>query len=212
MYAGVYIDQRFGNFDRKYTSEYVRAMETAGLMNLGGPKWFCDFFISERLWGDLDSLTEQERQDRFGEALKMRDVEPFFWSPPGGESFAQLCLRVDRMLATLARECSDKRVVIVCHGEVMWAFRIRLERMSQVRFKELHLSRKGEDRIHNCQILHYMRRDPEAGALSKYYDHMQIIRPTESPAQEFPVVKIERPAYTSGELLGVVDNFEQLVA
>ena len=35
---------------------------------------------------------------------------------PNGESIAQLCLRIDGVLHTLHRECSDKRVLVVCHG------------------------------------------------------------------------------------------------
>lgn len=44
----------------------------------------------------------------------------FFWSPPGGgESMAQVCIRIDHTLNTLRRECSNQKVIIVCHGEVM---------------------------------------------------------------------------------------------
>ncbi len=210
--AGHWMQDHLGRFDRFYTSEYSRAMETAGLLRLQGAQWYCDFYISERDWGDLDIMPENERQKRFSEALKMREVEPFFWRPPNGESFAQLCLRVDRMLNTLHRECGDKRVVIVCHGEVMWAFRVRLERMSQVRFRELHLSKKQEDRIHNCQILHYTRRDPVTENLDKHYNYFQIIRPTQSPVVTFPWQRITRPRYTSEDLLDVVSKIEQKVA
>lgn len=205
-------DGSFGHFDRHYTSEYTRAMETAGLLDLKDAEWFCDFYISERDWGNLDVLPEDERQEKFADALKMRNTEPFFWSPPNGESFANLCLRIDRMLNTLHRECGDKRVIIVCHGEVMWAFRVRMERMSQVRFKELHLSRRDEDRINNCQIIHYTRRDPVTGKLSPHADWMQMTRPTASPVWQSGWRDIIRPRYTNEALLKVVSNFEQLVA
>lgn len=210
--AGDYIRNKLGVFDRQYTSEYIRAMETAALLGLDHVKWFCDFYISERDWGDMDVLPEDERQEKFGKALKMRDVEPFFWRPPNGESFAQLCLRVDRLLNTLARECSDKRVIIVCHGEVMWAFRIRLERMSQVRFRKLHLSKRSEDRIHNCQIIHYTRRNPFDSLLRPYYSHSRVIRPSEQPVVEFHWQDIIRPTYTSEDLLQVVEGVERMVA
>lgn len=199
-------------FDRYYVSEYTRALETAGLLQLPGARWYTDFYISERDWGDLDVLPEDERNERFGKALQMRNAEPFFWAPPNGENFAHLCLRIDRMLATLARECSDKRVVIVCHGEVMWAFRIRLERMSQLLFKELHLSKEQKYKIHNCQVIHYSRRQEGSGKLEQYYNWMRMIRPTQTPVWQSDWQRIVRKNYTNEDLLEVVNRTPALVA
>jgi NAD+ kinase len=215
--AGAWLRKEFYptyGFDRFYASEYARALETAGLLGLPNVKWYTDFYISERDWGELDVLPEDERQEKFGEALRMRDTEPFFWAPPNGESFANLCLRIDRMLATLARECSNKKVVIVCHGEVMWAFRIRLERMSKELFKELHLSKDERHKIHNCQIIHYSRRDPHDPRLGphQYYQWMRMVRPTQTPVFEGEWQKIIRRSYTNEELLEMVSKTPALVA
>lgn len=107
--AGEYIRKEFlkngVGFDRYITSEYLRAMETAALLELPNAKWFGDFYLTERDWGDLDICPENERNEKFRDALRKRRVEPFFWRPPGGETFAELCLRVDRVLHTLHREC-----------------------------------------------------------------------------------------------------------
>lgn len=198
-----FFENSFG-FDRYLTSEYVRAMETAGLLGLKNAEWYRNFYLTERDWGELDLQTPQEREEKFGDALRRRDIEPFFWSPLNGESFATLCLRLDRVLGTLHRECSDKRVIIVCHGEVMWAFRVLLERMSQTRFKELHLSQNPDDRIHNCQVIHYTRRDPHTGELAKYANWMRMVRPTDSPVWTTGWQTFRRPRYTNDELLRVV--------
>lgn len=191
-------------FDRYITSEYARAMETAGLLQLSNAEWFCEFYLTERDWGELDHCPENEREEKFGTALHRREIEPFFWRPPNGESFAQLGLRVDRVLHTLHRECGDKRVIVVCHGEVMRAFQVRLERMSQVRFKELNFSRRHEDRIHNCQILHYTRRDPATGRLAPYANWKRAIRPTDEPIWSTGWQQVERPRYSNEDLLEVV--------
>lgn len=208
--AGAYIRKELFKdgvgFDRYVTSEYVRAMETAARLQLPGASWFCDPYLSERDWGDLDNLPENERQEKFGEALRRRQVEPFFWRPPNGESFAQLCLRVDRALHTLHRECGDKRVVFVMHGETMRAFEVRLERMSQIRFKELIFSEDPMDRIHNCEILHYTRRNPATGQLAPYANWKRKIRPTESPFWCSEWTEIERPRYTNAQLLDMVSR------
>jgi NAD+ kinase len=216
LMAGDYLTGEFFSrdqqgFGRCSTSEYARAMETAGLLVLPGAEWFADFHLTERDWGDFDHCPSEEREARFGDALRRRDVEPFFWRPPNGESFAQLCLRVDRVLHTLHRECGDKRVILVCHGEVMWAFRVRLERMSQVRFKQLHLSKNPLDRIHNCQIMHYTRRDPETSRLAPYANWMRMIRPTERPVWSSGWQPIVRPRYTNEQLLAVVRDVTAVI-
>lgn len=213
--AGAWLRQAFypnPGFDRYYASEYLRALETAALLDLSDARWYTNFYISERDWGDLDVMPEDERQERFGQALAMRDHQPFFWAPPNGESFKDLCLRIDRVLATLARECTEKRVIVTCHGEVMWAFRILLERMSQQLFKELHLSKKPIHRINNCQIIHYTRTDPHTGKICPHYNYMRMIRPTDTPVWEGGWTNIVRKSYSNAELLSLVEESPALVA
>lgn len=199
-------------FNRFYVSEYIRAIETAALLDLPGSTWFTESYLSERDWGSMESLPIGEREDKFGEALLARERQPYFWAPPNGESFMALCLRVDRILATLHRECGDKRVIIVCHGEVMWAFRLRLERMSQERFRELHISEKSEDRIHNCQILHYSRRDPVTSQPAQYLNWLRMIRPTDAEPILSDWSKIERPRYSNEDLLARAERVPVLVS
>lgn len=213
--AGAYLREAYfkgDGFDRYYTSEYIRAQETAALLALPHAEWFCDFYLTERDWGELDNCPESERAEKFSDALARREVEPFFWRPPNGESFAQLCLRVDRVLHTLHRECSDKRVLIVCHGEVMRAFEVRLERMPQERFKELVFSDVSEDRIHNCQILHYTRRDPFGQKrLMPYLGWKQWIRPTDEPMRFSGWHEIRRARHSNASLLRIVEKSTRML-
>lgn len=208
--AGALLRQEFFKdgvgFDRYITSEYVRAMETAGLLDLPAAEWLCDFYLTERDWGELDICPENEREEKFGADLRRREVEPFFWRPPNGESFAQLCLRIDRVLDTLHRECTDKRVLAVCHGEVMRAFQVRLERMSQLRFRQLIFSKDPNDSIHNCQIIHYTRRNPESGKLGRYAGWVRWLRPAATPPTTSGWKAIVRPRYDSSSLLAAVES------
>ncbi len=210
--AGVWIRNEFPGFDRYLVSEYLRAMETAAHLALPRALWYSDFYLTERDWGELDTCPENDRQERFGLALRHREAEPFFWRPPNGESFADLCLRVDRVLHTLHRECSDKRVIIVCHGEVMRAFQIRIERMSQARFRELVFSERNEDRIYNCQIIHYSRRGMGVGSYSPYVACSRAVRPTENPLWTTEWRMIERPRYTNGDLLKIVSRTPAMIS
>lgn len=195
-------------FDRYYTSDYARALETAVLINLPGASWYRSTSLAERDWGNLDTMDEGERSEKLADEMRMRDIEPFFWKPGTGESFNDLCLRLRSVLDTLHRECSDKRVIIVCHGEVMWAFRILLERMSQERFKELHLSKLHEDRIYNCQVLHYTRRDPATGALDdKHANWMRAVRAGTPDIWTTGWQKIDRKRYTNDELAEIVKQY-----
>jgi NAD+ kinase len=191
-------------FDHFYTSEYTRAMETSSLLNLPNAHWYRNFYLTERDWGDIEQCPDNERQEKFATALTMRKIEPFFWRPPNGESFAELCLRLDRVLDTINRECADKRVIIVCHGEVMRAFRVLLERMPQDEFKQLALSKDKADGVFNCEIFHYTRTDPVTKEVHELANWLRRIRPAESPVSITPWQTIERKGYTSEELMGVV--------
>ena len=208
--AGEWLQKEFykdgKSFDRFIVSEYTRAMETASLLGLPDAEWYRNFYLTERDWGDIESSPENERAEKFKDALEMRIIEPFFWRPPNGESFADLCLRLDRVLHTLHRECSEKRVIIVCHGEVMRAFRVLLERMSQQRFKELYLSKSKEDGVFNCEIMHYTRRNPDTGIVEDHANWLRRIRPNEELVWNTGWESIKRPRYSNEELLEIVEQ------
>jgi len=198
-------------FDRHYVSEYVRALETAGHLALPGAVWFRTAYLRERDWGQLDVLSDIERRERFADELARRDRDGFFWAPPGGESMANLCLRTDRVLHTLHRECSDQDVNIVCHGEVMWSLRVQLERMTQPRYRELDGSSDAKDHIHNSSIIQYTRRHPESGVLTTRYEWMRSVCPWDPKRSRNEWEPIIRPRHTSGELLAEVEAIPRLV-
>jgi NAD+ kinase len=197
-------------FDRYYVAEYLRAMETAAHLGFPDAGWRCEFYLRERDWGVFDLLSWQERRDRYGEDLKRRELDTFFWTPPGGESMADLCLRIDRVLDTLHRGGADKRVILICHGEVMWSFRVRLERMSQECYRELDASRDMRLKIHNCQVLHYTRRDPDSGAVSPYLDWLRSVCPWDPERSENVWKPIRRSTPSNEELLRLVEQTPRL--
>lgn len=209
--AGEWIRENLSfGFGRYYTSAYHRAMETAGLLGLPEANWYVEPALRERDWGDLDVISEAERNARYRESLAMKKTSPLFWIPPNGESIMHATERVYRMLGTLARECSDKRVVIVAHGETMWCFRLLLERMSEERFNTLDASKNSFDRIHNCQILHYKRHDPVDGDAASY-THVRSICPWDTTRSSNEWMPIKRPSYSNDELLAYVSKTERLV-
>ncbi|XP_049848826.1 uncharacterized protein LOC126316776 [Schistocerca gregaria] len=206
--AGKWIRENIGEvFDRYYTSEYVRAMETSAYLNLPNAKWYTEIVLRERDKGWLDNTSHADKKHLFADELERRKRDAFFWAPPGGESLANVCIRVEHTFATLRRECSNQKVIIVCHGEVMWAFRVRIEKLSQIRFHQLKASSDPKDRIHNAQILHYSRIDPVTNKVWPYFRFMRSNCPWNQEYSSGSWIEFERPTYTNEELM----NSAQLV-
>jgi broad specificity phosphatase PhoE len=202
-------------FDRFYSSEYLRVIETAALLDIKDASWFTEFYLRERNWGSLDRASVLEREQRFQESMEEREMDSLYWTPTNGESMATLCLRNDRVIDTMHRECNGKNVIIVCHGEVMWGYRIRLERMPQETFLALDRSKNPTHRIHNCQILHYTRINPQDPGASPadHLDWMRSICPWNPDLATGENVwhKIHRPRYNNQELLARVERVKPLI-
>ena len=116
--AGNWIRENIGGtFDRYYTSEYVRAMETAALLDLPDAKWYTEIVLRERDKGHMDNVSYPEKKTVWKDEMDRRKRDSFYWCPPQGESLAHVCQRVEHTFNTLRRDCTGKRVIIVCHGE-----------------------------------------------------------------------------------------------
>lgn len=199
------------HFDRYLVSEYLRAMETAGRLALPGARWFAEMLIRERDWGQMDLMSELERVVKMQDELKRRELDRFYYSPPGGESLAAVAQRADRLLAILHRECADKKAIVVCHGEVIWAMRTRLERMSQDTFRELQESGQMVDQVHNGHILHYTRRDPITGKMAPFFTHFRSVCPWNEKLSPKGWMKIERPVYDNEMLLAIAERVPRMI-
>lgn len=77
---------------------------TALINALGFPhRWFAEVFLRERDWGQMDLMSWAERQEKMAHELKRRDLDRFLYAPPGGESMADVALRLDRFIHLLHR-------------------------------------------------------------------------------------------------------------
>jgi len=137
--AGAFIREQISpTFSRYYTSEYLRARETAAHLRLPEARWVQDILLRERSWGRADFvMPESERYERFSAELAARREDPCYWRPPEGESLAEVCLRVQRVLHTLERDCPGGSCVLATHEDVMWAARFLVERLTQEQWREL---------------------------------------------------------------------------
>lgn len=142
-----------------YSSPYVRARETANLaLEAGGLRreHEIDLVIDERLrereFGILDRLTRRGITERHPEQAELRaHLGKFYHRPPGGESWADVLLRLRGFLDTISRECCGERVLIVSHQVVVLMFRYVLEHLDEAEVLAI-------DRAHqlaNCSVTSY---------------------------------------------------------
>ncbi len=196
------------HFDRLYVSSYARARQTAAALELVRARWRVDTRITERDWGILDRMTEEERHEKFGEDIRMRHVEPFFWCPPQGESMNAVVLRVRDFIDSVHRANIPTTVVVVCHGEVAKAFRINFCQLTPEEYAEMEFSKNPLERIHNCQVDHYSRRGPH-DELSTRLDWLRVCRPSEGQDVAIDWKPIPRREYTNHEIAIMGDRLSQ---
>lgn len=154
--------------DRFYVSDYIRAKETAARLALPGANWRVEFQLRERDKALMDNCPEDEQSRLFELEQRQYNLDPFLSYPAGGgESIPMLCLRLKTdILSHLARNCPDRRVILVCHGHVMRALQLELENLGHDDFIHLDSSDDPADKMLNCQILWYTRRDPDTGQVN----------------------------------------------
>lgn len=186
-------------------SEYTRAKETALRIALPQTEWTVNRHLVERDWGVFEGVSGAERNRQFSRQFAAYRREPFYWRPEGGETMAEVCERVTMFLLDLAFCTPKAKTIVVCHGEVMWAFRIVLENLSVHQFKELHFSDNSFDQIWNCQMLHYSWRRAPGTVVSKGL-WRRMIRPTVEPTLVTDWEEISPVTFTNEQLRTEVER------
>jgi broad specificity phosphatase PhoE len=139
-------------------SPYLRARQTAeaicaagGLA--GGPaRSIVDERLREREFGVFDRLTTLGIRDKYPEEAAHRaKLGKFYHRPPGGESWADVILRLRSMMNTINLHYCDRRVLVVAHQVVVLCMRYILEELDEPGI--LSIDRQAE--ILNCGICAY---------------------------------------------------------
>jgi broad specificity phosphatase PhoE len=197
--AGEWIKTNFGtDFFRYYVSTYIRTRQTAGLLNLPNAQWMMDRRFREREWGDIDSLPLKEFKLKYPDNEQSKRINGLYWRPPGGESIADVGMRVRSVLETFSRECEGQDVLVVTHGEFMWAIRAYVEYMTDEEW--VKADKVPSQKIHNTQIFHYSRIDPETGQQSIHLKWVRRICPSVK-GSDTGWIKITPRKYTNEQLL-----------
>jgi broad specificity phosphatase PhoE len=140
------------------SSPYVRAKQTAKIICeagalAGGPAGpIIDERLREREFGIFDRLTTAGIRARFPEEAAHRAMlGKFYHRPPGGESWADVILRLRSVMNTINLHYSDRRVLVVCHQVVVLCFRYILEGLEEADI--LAIDREAD--VLNCGICAY---------------------------------------------------------
>lgn len=116
------------------SSPYVRAAETAriAVAEIGDPPVHYDERLRDRETGVLYALTWRGIAARFPEeAARKRLTGKFYYRPPGGESWADVALRLRSVLSDIERDHPDGRVLVVAHDAVVVLTRYIVERLTE---------------------------------------------------------------------------------
>lgn len=144
------------------SSPYRRALATAErALADTGLEVLLDERLRERELGIFDGITwyginamhpeESERRQRLGK---------FYYRPPGGESWADVVLRVRSLLVELQARFAGERVWLFTHEAVILAFRYVIEGLDS----RSVLALQQAEPIANCSMTRY-RRGPDGLAL-----------------------------------------------
>jgi 2,3-bisphosphoglycerate-dependent phosphoglycerate mutase len=137
------------------SSPYLRARQTAtaicdaGALSGEKAKSVIDERLREREFGVFDGLTTRGIREKYPEEAAHRaKMGKFYHRPPGGESWADVILRLRSVLNTINLLYADRRVVIVCHQVVVLCMRYILEELDEA--KILAIDKQAE--VLNCGI------------------------------------------------------------
>ena len=140
------------------SSPYIRARQTAkaiceaGGVGTSARQPIVDERLREREFGIFDRLTTAGIRARYPELAEHRALlGKFYHRPPGGESWADVILRLRGALDTISLHHADRRVLIVCHQVVVLCLRYILEEMEEQQV--LAIDKKGD--VVNCGICEY---------------------------------------------------------
>jgi broad specificity phosphatase PhoE len=143
--------------DAVVSSPYARARQTAEIaVETAG--WPVEVRTDERLrdreLGILDRLTRLGVEKRFPEESERREwLGKMYYRPPGGESWADVALRLRSVLDELNNLGTGHRVMLVCHDAVILLFRYVLEGMNEEELLDLAASTS----VLNASLTRYVR-------------------------------------------------------
>lgn len=164
--TGVHLDA-WEPFDVVYVSPYKRTLETAAEVLAGlrhKPLLVKEERLREKEWGVFEGLTRRGIREKYPEEDERRKrVGKYFFRPAGGESYADVNLRVHSFIGTMVREHPRQRVLVITHQVVVLSIRKLLERLEEEDI--IALDRQDEARPASLLVYELGERDGIRDAL-----------------------------------------------
>jgi probable phosphoglycerate mutase len=124
--------------------------------------------LRDRELGILDLLTAHGVATRLpAEADRRRRLGKFYYRPPGGESWADVALRLRSVLGDLRRDHEDGRVLIFSHEAIVLLLRYVVEDLTEADLMQL----ARENTIANCSVTTWRR---DGGGLLSIVDFNRV--------------------------------------
>jgi broad specificity phosphatase PhoE len=154
------------------SSPFARALTTAQLATDGlGVRVRTDERLRERDFGAFDGMTGAGIRETYPDEAGRRDLlGKFYYRPPGGESWADVALRIRSLLATEALRHDCERLLVVAHQAVIMVFRYVLEELTEQELLEVD----REHQVANASFTRYEMDDDGYLQLAEFnvVDHL----------------------------------------
>ena len=173
------------------SSSYLRARQTAraiceaGGLSGGRARTVVDERLREREFGVFDGLTALGIRQRYPEEAGHRArLGKFYHRPPGGESWADVILRLRSALNSINLHYANRRVLIVCHQVVVLCMRYILEELDEAQI--LAIDKAGE--VLNCGIcaFDFEPHDLECAPRLSLWNHPARLEQSDAPVTSAP--------------------------
>ena len=155
---GDWLQPRISELDTLWSSPYARARQTlaAALGEQHGDRVvFADERLRDRELGVLDLLTHAGVQARFpGELARRRHLGKFYHRPPGGESWADVALRLRSFFRDF-EATSGERAFVMAHDAIVMVSLYVLLGLSEAELLEF----AQENLVGNASVTHLERVD-----------------------------------------------------
>ena len=164
------------------SSPFTRALTTAQLATAGlDVRVRTDERLRERDFGAFDRMTGAGIREQYPDEAGRRDLlGKFYYRPPGGESWADVALRIRSLLATEALRHDCDRLLVVAHQAVIMVFRYVLEELTE---QEL-LAVDKEEQVANASVTRYELNDEDELALVDFNDVEHLVAESEDVTEE----------------------------
>jgi 2,3-bisphosphoglycerate-dependent phosphoglycerate mutase len=173
------------------SSPYLRARQTAqaiceaGGLAGGKARTVIDERLREREFGIFDGLTSLGIKEKYPEEAGHRSrLGKFYHRPPGGESWADVILRLRSAMNSINLHYAERRVLIVCHQVVVLCMRYILEELDEGQI--LAIDKQSE--ILNCGIcaFDFEPHELECAPRLSLWNHAAPLEETGAPVTSEP--------------------------